>query len=199
MDRPGAIFRDPTFTSALELGLSGVEKKMAAQGFLGSGNEAAALMQYGMGFGMDWMKNQEQFYAMLAGAGQSSNPGAAVAGASQDYGGLMSALGQIGGAFAMLGQPGSAPSSTGGTGLSNPALYNVGNGQMQSWDVMTYSDRRLKTNVLQIGHTPGGQPWYSFTYVWGEAAEGVMADESPAGAVTADANGYLMVDYSKIR
>jgi len=200
-ESPGAIFKDPTFTSALNLGLSGVEKRMAAQGFLGSGNESAALMQYGMGFGLDWMKNQQQFFGTMAGGMQSSSPGAAIAGATMEQNGLMSALGQVGGAMGMLGGgggPSGSSSSMMNPAISNPASYQVGGGEMTSWDIMNYSDRRLKTNIQRIGSTPGGQPWYSFTYVWGEAAEGVMADESPIEAVSADTSGYLMVDYSKI-
>ncbi|RLA03602.1 MAG: hypothetical protein DRQ47_04875, partial [Gammaproteobacteria bacterium] len=31
-----------------------------------------------------------------------------------------------------------------------------------------FSDRRLKKNIRRIGTTPGGTPWYSFDYLWGE-------------------------------
>ena len=59
-----------------------------------------------------------------------------------------------------------------------------------------FSDRRLKTNIERIG-TVNGYPWYSFTYVWGEEAQGVMADEVPA-EFTGEVGGYKTVDYSRI-
>lgn len=63
----------------------------------------------------------------------------------------------------------------------------------------SYSDRRLKRNISRIGTTPGGQAWYKFDYVWGEHAQGVMADESPLDAVSYDRNGFALVDYARIR
>jgi hypothetical protein len=62
-----------------------------------------------------------------------------------------------------------------------------------------FSDRRLKRNVRRVGSTPAGQPTYTWNYVWGEPAFGVMADESPPEAVFRHPSGYLMVDYTRIR
>lgn len=61
------------------------------------------------------------------------------------------------------------------------------------------SDRRLKTNIEQIGTTPAGYPWYSFDYVWGTPGEGVMADEVPEDWVKYGADGFATVDYSKVK
>lgn len=63
---------------------------------------------------------------------------------------------------------------------------------------MMFSDRRLKTNIRRAGVTPGGLPLYTWTYAWGEAGYGVMADEAPAHAVHTHPSGFLMVDYSRI-
>jgi hypothetical protein len=58
-------------------------------------------------------------------------------------------------------------------------------------------DRRLKTNIKRLG-TFLGFPFYSFDYVWGEKAAGVMADEVNSSARSVHASGYHMVDYSKL-
>ncbi len=44
--------------------------------------------------------------------------------------------------------------------------------------ILAASDRRLKTNIKPIG-TIKGYPAYSYDYIWGESAVGVMADEIP--------------------
>lgn len=63
------------------------------------------------------------------------------------------------------------------------------------------SDRRLKTNIKQIGVLPNGLNVYEYDYIWGEHAIGVMAQEVmaviPDAVITMD-NGYYAVDYSKI-
>lgn len=63
-----------------------------------------------------------------------------------------------------------------------------------------YSDRRLKRYIRRIGRASNGLGLYSFQYAWGGPFEiGLMADEvarvNPA-AVSTDADGFLMVDYS---
>lgn len=60
-----------------------------------------------------------------------------------------------------------------------------------------FSDRRLKTDVVLVGHTLGRQPVYSYS-IFGRQEIGVMADESPPGAVKVHPSGYLMVDYSRV-
>ena len=60
------------------------------------------------------------------------------------------------------------------------------------------SDRRLKSDIVHIGHTLGGQRVYEYT-IFGRREIGVMAQESPPEAVRRHSSGYLMVDYSRIR
>ena len=60
-----------------------------------------------------------------------------------------------------------------------------------------FSDRRLKRNIKRIGKLPSGVSVYSFDYIWGESAIGVMADEVP-WAVVKHESGYDMVDYARI-
>lgn len=63
-----------------------------------------------------------------------------------------------------------------------------------------FSDARLKTNVVRVGATDGGQPIYSYQYVWGGPVQmGVMAQESPADAVSLHESGFMMVDYGKVK
>ncbi len=64
-----------------------------------------------------------------------------------------------------------------------------------------WSDRRLKRDVLQIGTGAYGLPVYRWRYVWGEEAEGYMADEVAAvrpDAVHVAPNGFAMVDYGAL-
>lgn len=64
----------------------------------------------------------------------------------------------------------------------------------------TFSDRRLKRNVIRIGTHALGIPRYIWTYLWGEVGIGVMADElmevMPEAVGTV--GGYQYVDYAMI-
>lgn len=71
------------------------------------------------------------------------------------------------------------------------AAYLTGGGSM-------FSDRRLKTDIVRIGKTPGGVNVYAYRYVWGDPAIGVMADEVP-WATEDGPGGFKMVNYSRIK
>jgi hypothetical protein len=66
------------------------------------------------------------------------------------------------------------------------------------------SDRRLKENLKLLGQSPNGINIYEFNFIKdpGKRYQGVIADEligSPfQKAVSADENGFLIVDYSQI-
>lgn len=64
------------------------------------------------------------------------------------------------------------------------------------------SDRRLKKNISFITKTANGHKLYTYEYIWGGGTQiGVMADEAmliTPNAVLRGADGYLMVDYSKL-
>jgi hypothetical protein len=66
----------------------------------------------------------------------------------------------------------------------------------------TYSDRRLKTNIVEIGKTLLGLPIYEFEYIGKRGRHvGVMADEVEEvlpHAVHFDRHGFRMVDYSQV-
>jgi len=70
------------------------------------------------------------------------------------------------------------------------------------------SDVRIKQNIKQIGFLPNGVPWYSFEYkpeyrnTWGHGVmHGTMAHDVEKiipDAVSVHADGYKLVDYSKV-
>jgi len=60
-----------------------------------------------------------------------------------------------------------------------------------------FCDRRLKINIKRVGEFLGF-PFYTYDYIWGEKAAGVMADEVNKEAVSTHSSGFKMVDYSKL-
>jgi len=72
----------------------------------------------------------------------------------------------------------------------------------RNWGQRTYSDRRLKQNIVFIKKSPSGLNIYNFEYKdskFGSGIyQGVMSDEIPQDAVVRNNNGYDMVDYSKL-
>ena len=74
----------------------------------------------------------------------------------------------------------------------------TGIGELNS-DSNSSSDRRLKKNIKYIGNSDSGIKIYTFEYINKKGVyKGVMSDEIPNNAVTKDADGYDLVDYSKI-
>ncbi len=94
-------------------------------------------------------------------------------------------------------RPGPDPSGGGGGGAGGGGGGGGGSNSGGGW-----SDRRLKTDIHAIGHSPSGLPIYQFRYVWGGPAYvGVMAQdllETRPEAVIVTDSGYLMVDYDRI-
>jgi hypothetical protein len=63
------------------------------------------------------------------------------------------------------------------------------------------SDRRLKTNINLIGQRPDGLNLYSYDYIWGQPAVGVMADEVAVlrpEALGPVVGGYATVNYGAL-
>jgi len=68
--------------------------------------------------------------------------------------------------------------------------------------ISTSSDRRLKTDIVQVGMLRVGIPLYRFRYLGhGETHVGVMAQDVlrvvPEAVVT-DASGFMRVDYQRL-
>ncbi|NTJ63540.1 tail fiber domain-containing protein [Agrobacterium rhizogenes] len=76
-------------------------------------------------------------------------------------------------------------------------LFGLGSSLLGGWAM---SDRRLKTNIQEIGTMANGLKLYAFDYVWGEPSAGFMADEVAdlmPEAVSEGPGGFLMVDYAR--
>ncbi|MCP4001670.1 MAG: tail fiber domain-containing protein [Gammaproteobacteria bacterium] len=111
----------------------------------------------------------------------------------QSQWGPATAMAGILGGPAMESQSTGRGKQTGGIGSSLGGMAEMG-----ALGMMAFSDRRLKTNIRQLGITPGGHNWYEYEYIWGGGKQqGVMAQEVPHAAVMMP-NGYLAVDYSRI-
>lgn len=88
---------------------------------------------------------------------------------------------------------------SGGTTTSTQPVFQDQTGQILAGltaGASLFSDRRLKRNIRRIG-TVKGYPWYAFNYVWGESAQGVMADEVPSEFVS-QRDGFAVVDYGRL-
>lgn len=107
VEDPNSAFRDPAFMASQDQGLKAVQRTMAAQGFLGSGNEATALMDYSQSHALDWLKSQEELFAQLGGAQLQPSYGAAVAGQAGAMQGWNNSMGQLGSLMAQFGTSGS--------------------------------------------------------------------------------------------
>ena len=72
----------------------------------------------------------------------------------------------------------------------------------KNWFQRTFSDRKLKHNIVLIGKSPSGLNIYHFEYKDSKLGEGVyqgvMSDEISSSAVVKHPSGYDMVDYNKI-
>lgn len=101
------------------------------------------------------------------------------------------------------------------SGLLNPSLISAISGQTVNSNGTTvqkssggllgalggiasiFSDRRLKTDIAKLGELPDGLGVYSYRYIWGEPATGVMADEVAAlrpWALGPEINGFATVN-----
>ena len=72
----------------------------------------------------------------------------------------------------------------------------------RNWFQRTFSDRRLKKNIVLIGRSPSGINIYNFEYKNSSFGygiyQGVMSDDIPQEAIIKNETGYDMVDYSKL-
>jgi len=145
MANPNSILQDPIFQSATEYGMQGVARQMASQGFLGSPHMAAGIMNYGQSSALNYLTNQEQFLATLAGAGNFGSPNVMAAGAAMGNQGTQDAMAGIG-AAAKMWQNGNQ-NTQGGTAGIDPANYPV-NPQAN------FSDPQFSTYSPSSGHSP---------------------------------------------
>ena len=81
-----------------------------------------------------------------------------------------------------------------GTPVAGPSTFGQVAGAFTAYN----SDIRLKDDIKLVGKSPSGIKIYNFKYKGDDKKyQGVMAHQVPQAAEV-DANGYLMVDYSKL-
>jgi hypothetical protein len=72
----------------------------------------------------------------------------------------------------------------------------------RNWFQRTFSDRKLKKNIMLVGKSLSGINIYNFEYknsTYGEGVyQGVMSDEIPQEAIIKNETGYDMVDYNQL-
>lgn len=177
------------------------------------------------GYNAAYQRKQDRLnrLAALAGIGQTSTAGSAAAGAqsANAISGMLTSQGDASAAgrlatantwantgnqiAALYGRSANAPAMSnagGGAAGTVPGGYDMGGQSFNNpsaWDT-SYSDARLKTNLRRVGTTARGHAWYVWDWKTGGRGEGVIAQEVAhiPGAVHADADGVLMVDYSRV-
>jgi hypothetical protein len=96
-----------------------------------------------------------------------------------------------------------------GNRASTQGLYSLAGagaklaGSTYGGDGWSFSDRRLKNNIIKVGELASGLAVYSFNYIWdgGTTIVGVMADEAEKlfpKAVRYTDGGLAQVNYSEI-
>lgn len=91
------------------------------------------------------------------------------------------------------------------SGAQNQGLFGLigagANAYAMNPGAFSFSDIRLKKNIVRVGTHSLGIGIYDFDYVWGGRARGVMAQEAltvKPEAVAIHESGYLMVDYGAL-
>ncbi len=215
MANPSMVSQLPGYQFQMQQGTAAIDNSASASGL--TGNTLKALSDYGQGTAASYSNTYWNQLMQMANLGQTSAAGVGNIGAS-----TANSIGQntIGAGNAIAaGQVGSASAINSGisNGLQNYLLMNSmnsGGGNSgsvpgyssvgQGWGSTDYSlsDVWLKTDIQRIGVSPRGYPTYEWTWrVGGGRAQGVIAQEvalTDPSAVALNADGFLMVDYSKV-
>ena len=120
-------------------------------------------------------------------SGQTITSNGTMTGTQKQSGGLLGTLGGILSLASAL--PTGGLTLLGGAGSAMGAASGM------------FSDSRLKTNIKQVGTLSDGLGVYSYDYIWGEPAVGVMADEVEQlrpWALGAPVNGFATVNYEAL-
>jgi hypothetical protein len=123
MANPSSIFQDAGFKASMDQGLQGVSRTMAAQGYLGSGNEAIELEKYGQSMSTDYMNQRIAQLSQLSGSGISPNFGPGLSGYAQ---GMDTLSGSLGSAAFGLNQAFGGPSAA---SSARPGGFNAASGE----------------------------------------------------------------------
>jgi hypothetical protein len=131
IQNPSSVTSTPGYQFTLSQGTEAVARGSAAGGFLNSGNEGAALTQYGQGLATSSLTQQEQLLAGLSGLQASSSSAqnvSATTGASANtfnqVGQLLASLGYVGkGILGSSGTPSTTTPTTGGGQYLDPSWF----------------------------------------------------------------------------
>lgn len=82
ISNPSSVSSLPGYQFQLSQGSAAVADQMAASGFAGSGNEAAALTEFGQGLASSFYGQQAQLLASLSGVTSASSPASDVSAAT---------------------------------------------------------------------------------------------------------------------
>jgi hypothetical protein len=136
INNPSSVSQLPGFQFELQTGSAAVDAQMRAAGAGGSGNEGAALTEFGQGLAGQFYQQQTGLLASLSGVTAASSPaqdvGAATAATGQQTNTLSSLLNSLG-FFSMLGSkaagtgaPSGTPASSGvPTEVQSPGLLSL--------------------------------------------------------------------------
>jgi len=186
----------PNYAFQLGQGQQGNLAQANATGGLVGGNAMQGLQAFTQNYAGNAYQNAFNNYqaqrtniynqnAGLAGIGQNAVTGSAnaqlgvgtqISNITQGIGNAQAA-GQIGQANAYSGALGNAANAGALYGMLGNQNNAVTGNASPGIDLSSYSDRRLKTNIVKIGEYLNGLNKYSWTYLWGEDSTGAMADE----------------------
>lgn len=220
------VMRDPGYQFGLDQGQLAIDRKIAAGGGRVSGNAIKEAAMFGTnyataGYGAADARRENRLARLqtLAGLGQSAtstsgangmaygqnagaqmvNQGDNAGRASLYQGGVWANAGnQIAAAYGRATKPPSYQSGD-GYGSVSGGYVDPDTGQTYN-NPSAYSDARLKKNIRPIGITARGNTICAWDWKTGGSGIGVIAQEVAhiPGAVHDDADGLLMVDYSKV-
>lgn len=180
----------PQFQALTQQGENALLQQASATGGLRGGNIQGALAQFRPQALSQLIEQQYGRLGGIAQMGQASATGQAAQG--------MQSASNIGN---LLQQQGAA--QAGGIMAQGGARRQAFGDVMQLGGIgaSVFSDRRLKRNIKRIGTHAKGIGLYSWEYIWGKKATGVMAHEVERvipKAVSVHTSGFKIVDYSML-
>ena len=190
----------PNYAFQLGQGTGANLAQSNATGGLVGGNAMKGLQDYTQGYASNAYQNAFNNYQAqrtniynansgLAGLGENAVTGSAntqlgigtnISNITQGIGNAQAAsqIGQANAYSGAIGNAGNTAALYGLLGNQGNAVTPAGSGNASPGiDLSSYSDRRLKTNIVKIGQYLNGLNKYSWTYLWGENSTGAMADE----------------------
>lgn len=129
ISNPSSVTNTPGYAFNFGQGADAVSREMGASGLHGSGNEAAALTQYGQDFAMQSFNQQASLLASLSGLQASSSPAQLTNAATASNANSTSQLSSLFNSLGFLGAIGGGGFGGGGGGnYTTPATGGSGGG-----------------------------------------------------------------------